>query len=121
MYQINREQFREGLLLLKVDEDIQKQRQEVQCMTDASNNEVATDRIGISHEEDAKSPKVGTELAEKCAPDQRIEAAMKVLAGEKSATTSNNLYMLDRQRKDDTLCVPQLHKSNQCENNFPEY
>ncbi len=105
MYQMSREQFREGLLLLKVDENGQKQQQEVQLVTEASNNEVAKDKRGVSLEEDAKSPKAGTELAEEHAPDQCIEAATKVLAGEESTTTSNSNYMLDRQRKEDTRNV----------------
>ncbi len=105
MYQMDREQFREGLRLLKVDANGQKQQREAQVLTDASTEEVAKDKVGVSHEENAKPPKARTELAEESAPDQCIETAMKILAGEMSATTSNNLYMLDRQREDDTRNV----------------
>ncbi len=121
LYQMNREQFREGLLLLKVDAHGQKQQQEAEMLTDAPNEEVAKVRMGVSHEEDAKSPKAGTELAEEDAPDQCIETATNVLASEKSMTTSNSFYMLDRQRKDNTLNVchgpvdpPELHMAHAC-------
>ncbi len=51
MYQISREEFRQGLLLLKVDQNGQNQQQEVQFVMDASNNEVAKDRKGVSLED----------------------------------------------------------------------
>ncbi len=60
-YQITREQFREGLLLLKMDADVKKQQLEPQVLTDASDREGAKDKMGVSQKEDAKSgaPKAG--------------------------------------------------------------
>ncbi len=105
--QPTQEHFRENLLLLKVDATRQKQHQEAQVLADASNKEAVTDTVDISQGEDVKSPKAETQLAEDIAPDQRIEPAKKVFAGDKSATTSSDLHMLNRQREDDTLDVCQ--------------
>ncbi len=104
--QPTQEQFRDSLPLFQVGATRQKQ-QEAQVLMNASNERAVKDKGDISQEEDVKSPKAETELAEDIVPDQRIEPAKKVLAGEKSVTTSSDLHMLDRQREDDTLDVCQ--------------
>ncbi len=101
IYQITQEQFREGLLLLQEDVVRKKQQQEVQTLADASDNEAAKDKVGVSCEEDAKKPEAGTGRAEEIASDQREEAAKKVLAGEKSMATLHDLYVLKRQKEDE--------------------
>ncbi len=91
------EHVRGNLLLLQDDVERKKQQQEVHDLADASDNEAAKDDVGVSLEEDAKSPKVEAGLAEEDAPDQHIETATKVLTGEKSAATLHDLHMLNSQ------------------------
>ncbi len=82
LYQINRWQFRKGLLLLKMDANGQKWQREAQVLTDASDKEVAKDKVGVFEKENAKSPKAGIGLAEEIVSDQCMEAAEKILASE---------------------------------------
>ncbi len=67
VYQLTREQFHEGLLLLQDDVDKKKQQVEVQTLMDASDREAAKDRMGVSPEEDAtkEAPKAGLDKQKK--------------------------------------------------------
>ncbi len=44
-YQLTRDKFHEGLLLLKADADGKKQQEEAQILADASDKETAKDRM----------------------------------------------------------------------------
>ncbi|MCP4588698.1 hypothetical protein, partial [Pseudoalteromonas sp.] len=74
-YQLTREKFREGLLLLQGDENGKKQQEEAQVLADALDKEQAKDKMGVSLEEDARKEalKAGTGQAEDVAPDQCTE------------------------------------------------
>ncbi|MCP4588934.1 hypothetical protein, partial [Pseudoalteromonas sp.] len=54
VYQLTREQFQEGLLLLHDVENAKKQQEEVQALVDAPDKQAAKDKTGVSLEEDAR-------------------------------------------------------------------